>query len=216
MNEKQPENPFIGRHEWNDRYMNMAKAVRNWQLAFLLSMLLALGLFLELIRLNHSSRIQPLAVETCQGVPTKILPVSNKLPHPEALVNYALSQFIINARTIIADTQAQKTLLNKVYAYSADKTIAFLHDYYHENNPFNLSSNYTTQINIINTLAISEHTWQVTWDERTQGLNTGDTTQRYIANLSFRFGKINERFIEDNPFGIYITALSWAQLPIKK
>lgn len=203
------------RREWNDRYMNMAKAIRNWQLAFLLSMIIALGLLLQTIRLSGDSRIQPLAVETCQGIPKNILPITTKLPNNDRLITFALSQFIINARTIIADANAQKALLNKVYAYSADKTISFLHDYYRENNPFTLSAQYTTRINIILALPISEHSWQVTWNETQSRGATGENSTRYVATLTYHFGKVNERFMQDNPFGIYVTAISWSQIPSK-
>lgn len=210
-------NPHINfseaRFEWNDRYMNMTKAIRNWQLAFLLSMIATLGLLLQTIRLSSDSHIQPLAIETCQGIPKNIVPITTKLPHNDRLVSFALSQFIINARTITADTPAQKNLLNKVYAYSADQTIGFLHDYYRTNNPFNISAQYTTRINIIHAIPISEHTWQVTWNEtQTRGISNENST-RYIATLTYHFGAVNERFMQDNPFGIYITAISWSQIP---
>jgi type IV secretion system protein TrbF len=209
-------NPYINfaaaRCEWNDRYMNMAKATRNWQIAFLLSMVLALGLLLQTIHLSTHSRIQPLAVETCQGVPKSILPITTKLPNSDRLITFALSQFILNARTIIADSNAQKTLLNKVYAYSADKTITFLHDYYRINNPFNLSALYITRINIIHALPISEQTWQITWDEIQFRGSGSENSARYVATLTYHFGKVSERFVQDNPFGIYVTAISWSQI----
>lgn len=218
--EKNAANPYIegiaGRREWNDRYMNMSKAIRNWQLAFGFTMLLAIGLLIQVIRLSSESRIQPFVVETCQGNPLKIAPVTANLPNEDRLLNFAMSQFVINSRTIISDTEAQKSLLNKVYAYSADKTIAFLHDYYAINNPFDLSAKYTTQINIINAMPISAHTWQVTWDEIQKGNNTSNTMSRYIATLSYRFGEVNPKFINENPFGIYITTVSWSQIPMMK
>ena len=212
-------NPYaggmMGRQEWNDRYMNMSKAIRNWQLAFLLAMLLAIGLLIQMIRLSSESRIQPFVVETCRGNPLKIAPITANLPNEDRLLNFAMSQFIINARTVITDNEAQKTLLNKVYAYSADKTISFLHDYYAANNPFSLSAKYTTQISIISAMPISAHTWQVTWDEAQRGNGASSAINRHVATLSYRFGEVNPKFINENPFGIYMTAVSWSQIPMK-
>jgi type IV secretory pathway TrbF-like protein len=212
-------NPYLNTHvaqrEWNDRYMNMAKAIRNWQLAFLLSMIVALGLLLHTMHLGNNSHIQPLAIETCQGIPKNILPLTSKFPSNDRLISFTLTQFIINARTIIADSNAQKILLDKVYAYSADKTITFLHDYYRANNPFNLSAQYTTQINIIHVVPISKQTWQVTWDETQSRGSSNENSTRYLATLTYHFGKVNARFMQDNPFGIYVTALSWSQIPSK-
>lgn len=210
-------NPYIaglaGRLEWNDRYGTMARSIRHWQWAFFAMALVTVGLMIPIIYVNTQTKIQPVVVETCQGNPLKIMPITTNLPGEEQLLRFAITQFIINARTIIADTDAQKSLLNKVYAFSADNTISFLHGYYQTHNPFELSSQYTTHIQIIHAMPISAHTWQVTWDETQIGnAIISHEASRYVATVTYRLGAVNPKFMNDNPFGIYLTALSWSQI----
>lgn len=213
------QNPYVmgaqGRQEWNDRYFNLSKAIRHWQTAFASIVMLTIIMILIIAKMSMQSRIQPVVVETSQGMPVAILPVTGTLTNSVTLVNFAINQFIINARTIVADTQAQKTMLDKVYAYSAENTLSFLHDYYQKNNPFELAAQHTLQVSIINTTQISANTWQVTWDE-TQKNSNGDNAAnvtRWMANVTYRLGEVNAAHLTENPFGIYITQVSWSPLP---
>lgn len=210
------QNPYVrgaeGRKEWNDRYENMKKSTSTWQKAFFCSMAISLIFALIIVKMAGESRVQPFVVETNKGLPYAVKPLVAMSSHDAHLVNFALNQFIMNARTIINDAQAQKTLLNKVYAYSANNTMSFLHDYYQKNNPFDLSEHTTVTVNIINSLPLSKDTWQITWDETKQGANASILgVTRWMANLTYKFGEVNQRFITDNPFGFYVINVSWSQ-----
>lgn len=211
------QNPYVtgseGRKEWNDRYMNMSESIRHWQQAFFSAMVVVILFATIVARIATESRVQPFVVETNHGMPYAIQSMRSLSPHDQQLINFAVNQFIVNARTIVSDEQAQKTLLNKVYAFSANNTLGFLHDYYEGNNPFNLASQYTVTVNIVNSLPISHDTWQITWDETKRSTN-GDNVlgvTRWMANVTYQFGDVNPRFITDNPFGLYITQVSWSQ-----
>lgn len=213
-------NPYIkgaeGRKEWNDRYMNMSKAIRNWQIMSLCLMGIVILFAVMMTKMASESRVEPFVVETNNGMPYAIKPMSSLSTQDQRLINFAINQFIINARTVINDTQAQKVLLNKVYAFSANNTINTLHDYYDKNNPFTVASQYSVSINIINSLPISHDTWQVVWDETKRAVNSGASleTTRWMANVSYKFGDVNAKFAMDNPFGLYITQVSWSQSQI--
>jgi type IV secretion system protein VirB5 len=174
----------------------LSLAVRNWQLAFAVMSTIAVLLTFGIIRSAMQTKVQPFVVETCNNVPSNI------------------EQFIINARTIISDPQAEKTLLNKVYAYSADNTLTFLRDYYEKNNPLVLSTQYTILVSNINPMKLSPNTWQITWEETKQNTSGGLMEKsRWMAMLTYRMGDVNPKFITDNPFGIYVTEVSWSQVP---
>lgn len=211
------QNPYIkgaeGRQEWNDRYMNMAKAIRNWQMAFAVVAALAFVLILIVAKLATESKIKPYVVETNKGVPYAIHPVTGVSDKDQLLVNYAINQFVINARTIIDDTAAEKALLDKVYAYSAGNTMSFLQDYYAKNNPFDLAGDFSASVNIINALPIGNHTWQVIWEETKRSSSGGNVigTTRWVGHFTYQFTDVNPDHITDNPFGIYITDVSWSK-----
>jgi type IV secretion system protein VirB5 len=212
-----PQNPYVkgaeGRKEWNDRYENMKKSIGAWQKAFFCSIAISIIFAIVTAKMASESRVQPFVVETNNGMPYAVKPMEAISSQDQRLINFTINQFIINARTIVNDTEAEKVLLNKVYAYSANNTISFLHDYYQKNNPFDLSGQYTVTVNIVNSLPISRDTWQITWDETKRSANGGNIlgTTRWMANMTYKFGDVNQRFITDNPFGLYVTQVSWSK-----
>ncbi len=218
-NKSNPSNPYtsdaLGKKEWNDRYMNMAIAIRNWQIAFFVSIVMSLVLALVVGKIATESHVQPYVIQTNNGMPLNIesmLELSSK--DKQTLAYYAVSQFIENARTVITDNDAQKTLVNKVYAYAADDSLNYLKDFYESNNPLLINSKYTVSVNNVTPMLLSNNTWQVTWDETKRDITSGEviSTSRYLANLSYQFGNVNSKFITENPFGLYITQMSWSQV----
>jgi len=211
------ENPYTkgseGRKEWNDRYSNLQQSSRYWQRAFFCSILINIIFALVIAKIATQSQIKPFIVETNRGMPYAISALRNVSTSDPRIINFAVNQYIINARSIIHDTTAEKSLLNKVYAFSADQAIPFLQDYYQKNDPFRLSAHYTVAVQIINSFPLSPHTWQVTWDE-TQYSRLDHhilNVTRWVAQLTHQFGKINPNFINDNPFGLYITHITWSK-----
>ena len=213
------ENPVTeGRKEWNDRYMNMAKAIKNWQIALLISMITTILLALVVARLATESRVQPFVVETNQGMPYAIQTLNSTsfdVKNNEKIINFAANQFIVNSRTVLNDPDGEKILLNKVYAFAADNAIPYLHDYYQHQNPITESLQNTIEVNIINSMPLGKNTWQVVWDEIKRNKDgSTDSTTRWMANLTYQFGQVKTRYMNDNPFGLYITQISWSQSAI--
>lgn len=211
------QNPYVlgasGKRAWDDRYMNMSLSVRNWQWAFGAAMLILLITVIAMVKMSMASKVQPFVVETSQGMPVAIKAMSAISNKDQALINFAINQFIINARSIIGDAQAEKSMLDKVYAYSANNTIPFLTEYWQVNDPFKLASEYTVAVNIVHALPISKNTWQVTWDEVKRSASSGEmlSTTRWTADLTYQLGDVDPEHIDDNPFGLYVTQLSWTQ-----
>lgn len=212
------QNPYLdrtcGRKIWNDRYMNLSKARRHWQGAFFVLSLITLILLINIFTLSTQSKIKPVVVELNKGLPVGILPVSDNIPGRDKLTEFAINQFITNARTILSDSEAEKLLLTKTYAFSAEETLNFLRDYYNEHNPFERAGSSTVQVVILNSLKIGNQTWQVTWDE-VEKSKVGEATlnqARYMATLTTQQGEPSPKFLQENPFGIYITHLAWSKI----
>jgi type IV secretion system protein TrbF len=212
-------NPFVsgaaGRQEWNDRYENLAKKIWDWKRACLGALAVSFVLAVGLIHVASQSKIQPFAVEVNNGIPIAIKSMeAMQGSQQKVLVQYALTQFITHARTILNDPVGEKKILDKVYAYSADQTLLFLRHYYEKHNPFEGASQYTVSVKVINALELSHNTYQLTWDETKRGVNDGGIVEvtRWEANITYKFGEINQNFINDNPWGLYVTQLSWSQV----
>ncbi len=212
------ENPYVngseGRKEWNDRYHTMQKSSRLWQWAFFCSLLINFIFSLVLAKLATQSQLKPFIVETNHGMPYAVSILRDSSPASDPrIINFAMNQYILNTRTLIHDTAAEKNLLDKVYAFSANQSIHFLNDYYQKNDPFRLSAHYSVTVQIVSSLPLSSHTWQVTWDETRVSRRDDQviSVTRWVGLLTYQFGKINPRFINENPFGVYITHIAWSQ-----
>lgn len=211
------ENPYVagapGRREWNDRYFNMSNAIKQWQIAFYGMLGLVVIFAFLMVREANKVKVQPFVVEMNQGMPVAIQDMSEGDPNDKKIILFALEQFIVNARSIVSDETAEKAMLNKVYAYAADGTVSFLNDYYKENDPFQESNTHTTSIDIVNTLKVGDNTYQITWDESMRDANTGTMMgkARYIGEVTYKMGEVDKRFVKDNPFGLYVSQLSWSE-----
>lgn len=208
-------NPYLnsGMRAFNDRYENLALSRQQWQMAAFVAMAITLLLGILLFKMIGKSSVEPFVVETNQGQPYAILTSNADNLNDPKLINYAVNQFIINARTIVSDTNAQKTLLDNVYAYSAGNTLTFLRNYYDAHNPYLIAKQNNVSVSIVTSMPISEKIWQITWDETTQGQDgMPPTITRWMANLQIAYGPVNPHFMTSNPFGLYVTQISWSPL----
>lgn len=210
-------NPFLigaaGKKEWNDRYGVMSDAIKNWQRVTYICLLLVIVFSGLVIKLSLATKIQPFVVETHDGVPYAMKPMKSISAQDQRLIGFALNQFIINARSILSDVEAEKSTLNKVYAFSSGPTLQFLHDHYQNQDPFEQAEKQTVSINIIHTLPVSKNTWQITWDEVSHARDSGQLLEmtRWVAQVTYQLGEVNPKFINENPFGIYISNINWSQ-----
>lgn len=214
---KSVENPYTagapGRKEWNDRYFNMANAIKQWQIAFYAMLGLVVVFAFLMVREANKVKVEPFVVEMNDNVPIAIKDMSEGDPNDKRIILFALEQFVVNARSILSDETAEKAMLAKTYAYAADNAVAFLDEHYKENNPFDIAANYTTSVDIVNTLQVGDNTYQITWDEVSRSNSNGAVINktRWIGEVTYRMGDVDKRFIKDNPFGLYVSQLSWSQ-----
>lgn len=210
-------NPFVGdkgRLEWSDRYGNMAKIIRGWQGAFGVAMAAVIVLTVVNAKLSTQTNIQPFAVELNQGVPVAIAPMSQMNLSDPQIVHFFIEHFIADARTVVSDVEAEKNLLNSVYAFAADQTLPFLKEYYVMNNPLKRAQTMTVNVHVINVLPLSNKMCQVMWEEVARNVINGDeiSKTRWMANITYqKTGKVDAKMAKDNPFGLYITNLTWSQ-----
>lgn len=214
-------NPYLkdseGRREWNDRYGTMRQSIRLWQFAFFSALMTIAVLGGVLGYIATTSKVQPFVVETHEGIPYAVSSMQSNSIHDQRLINFAINQFILNARTIVQDPSAQKALLDKVYAYAANQTLPFLHDYYQLHQPFEIAKHSTVNVSIVSSLPMGSHLWQIMWDETMHNTVEGNPSKvtRWMANVTYQLGEVNPHFINANPFGLYITQLTWTPMNVQ-
>ena len=211
-------NPYVagaeGRAIWNDRYENLSESVRWWRGAFVGAIGVCLALTLAVVKMAVSSRVEPFVVETHQGAPIAIRALNGTMAaQDQRLINFALDQFILNTRTVLSDAKAQATILDNAYAYAADGALQTLSEWFKTHNPYDIAKRQTVSVNIINAMPLSQNTWQLMWDEtvKDNGEETAPLTTRWMANVTYRMGEVNPKFMNQNPFGLYVTSVTWSK-----
>src|SRR6266446_3918962 len=161
-------NPYVeARREWNDRYLDLARARRWWQLAAVAELALVGVLAGGLVALSLQHKTVPYVVEVdALGAATAVKPADAAgRPTDERVVRYQLAAFVRGARA------AMKRGLDHVYAYARGSARVFLDDHYRANNPFEIAKTYTVLPAVASLLQLSERSWQVRWSEEHRGLD---------------------------------------------
>src|SRR5438445_991846 len=118
-------NPYVeARREWNDRYLDLARARRWWQLAAVAELALVGVLAGGLVALSLQHKTVPYIVEVdALGAATAVKPAdASGRPTDERVVRYQLAAFVRAARPVMTDRAAMKRGLDHAYAYTRGPT----------------------------------------------------------------------------------------------
>jgi type IV secretion system protein VirB5 len=208
-------NPYIAaRREWNFMYGDIIKAKHNWQQVALLLLMIQGVSLIGLITLALEKRFVPYVVRVDNLGNTnftEFLTVKNTVS--PLIINAMLRRYVVAARSVIADSVAEKQALDFVYGVTKGAAHTVLDHFYHTQNPFERVKEETLEVIVNAVLPKSAQTWQIDWTELHHDLK-GDVTQQSHFEGLFTIAQhipTNTEEININPLGLYVTALSWAE-----
>ena len=213
------ENPF-GRvkAEWNEVFASAIIAQRNWQIVALLELAVILVLGVGLILSLSQSKVVPYIVEVDQlGRAAAVAPAVQAKVTDDRVIRAHLYRFIELARSIITDSQAMRKSLGEAYRMVTPTVKRnFLDDYYRNNNPFELATQLSRQVVPLAFLKQSDNTFILEWKEIDRDLaNKAIVETHWKALMTIaQMPPDSQRKMEldpSNPFGIFITSLSWSK-----
>src|SRR5215469_16755690 len=160
------------RREWRDRYSDLAAGKRNWQCA-------ALGFFLIAVMTSAAAIIQvrqvkriPYLVQMGPGgaIVTTIPQLSpSSAAIPLSRIELAtVAEFIRDARTVIADSAGEDSLLLWVKAHARGPADRFLGSYFGDgiHNPDLIAKEHSVAVTVTSLVPIGPHSYQVRFVER--------------------------------------------------
>jgi len=203
-------NPYLNaRREWDERYGDAVARARNWRLVAFGSLIVAGIAVAGITYIGAQSKIKPYVV----AIDKMGNPVAMAQPSTGAvsqrIVTAQIANWIWNARTVLGDAAAQRTLIARVYAMAGPEAANFLNAYYKQNPPF---GDFAVAVTITSVLPISKDTWQVGWDEIRTVHGMVRAPVHWKANIT---AGIDPRLADstqvmlDNPLGVYVRSLSW-------
>lgn len=206
------------RHEWDERMGSAISMANNWRLVALTSMLITLVAVAGVIYIGSQSKIQPYAVSIKNGEATAIGKIQ-QLPATQqhALHVKALTDFVINVRSVLADVEAQKRLIIRAYNRLMPDTPALtsVDSYFKKNNIFERAQTELVTINVTSVLPLSDNTYQVEWTESITPRkgNALPYTTRYKATMNtVTVLPNNEKALFQNPLGFFVNTFNYVKL----
>src|SRR5207247_4145396 len=125
-------NPYVeARREWNDRYLDLVRARRWWQVAAVSELALVATLGGGLVALSLQHKTVPYVVEVDSlgaAVAVKLADAAGR-PTDERIVRYQLVAFIRGARAGMTDRTAMKRSFEQVYAYARGPASLFVDEH---------------------------------------------------------------------------------------
>ena len=202
------------RQEWDDRYADLARGKRNWQLTACALLVAHLVTSSALAWLATQSRVQPYVVEVDrQGQAVAIGPAEALADPEERLLRFQLGLYIHDLRGVLADAAAQRRVLDRAYGHTRGPAIAFLNRHFREHNPFERARRQRVAVQLRSLLPLSEDSWQVQWDEISQtpdGREGESTSWQAILTVEIDPPTSTARLLE-NPLGLFVTEIHWTQ-----
>jgi type IV secretion system protein VirB5 len=136
----------------------------------------------------------------------------------EDMKRAALSDWVMNFRTVTSDSIAQRAAIEKVYSMisSGSSAQTLVSDFYRGNPPQIRAQTQTVHIEVNSVLATSGKTCEVEWRETTRDLQGNVVSeQRWKGVFTFVISASppnDERLTRLNPLGLYVTQATWSKV----
>lgn len=203
--------PYLSaRREWDERYGDAIARAYSWRLAAFASLAVAATAVLGVLYIGAQPKIEPYVVALDKlGEPIAFAHPATGSAVSQRILEAQVASWVWDARTVLSDAAAQKTLLRKVYAMAGADAAAFLNRYYSEHPPF---GDFSVAVTVTSVLPTSRDTWQVSWDEERsehgQALPRTHWKGQITTGMDLKLAE-SPRVLLDNPLGIFVRALAW-------
>jgi type IV secretion system protein TrbF len=130
----------------------------------------------------------------------------------EAVIRFEVARFITDARSVLADSAAEKAALHRVYDMAREGAAATLPSWYRDHPPFAIAGKETVQATVDLVLHEPGGAYEVRWTETTRNLN-GDqlSLAHWRALLEVQLMAPDPERILSNPIGLYVTQIDWSE-----
>jgi type IV secretion system protein TrbF len=210
--------PYLAaRREWDERYGSLITRARNWRLAAVLALAVALVATCGLIALSTKAKVVPYVVAIDNlGRVLAAGPADQASRADDRLKRAALFQWMSDLRTVTTDGVAQRKAIDRVYSMIANGSPAQVEigDFYRNDPPFDRAQKRTVEVDVKAVFPVSDRTYQVEWTEIVRGLSGQIESQdNWKGSVTIAISPPNdERLIRVNPLGIYVTNVSWSKV----
>ena len=207
-------NPYLNaRQEWLERYGSYINRAAQWRMAaFIALMLLGGSIMGNVIQANQVKAI-PYIIEVDKlGKAAVTARADQASAAPLRLVQAEIAACITDWRTVTADIELQKQMIQRLSFFVAGSAKGVLKEWFTANNPYEIAkSGKLVHVEIKSLpLPVSSTSYRVEWTETVRA-HTGVALEShtYEATVSVQINPpTSEAVLLRNPGGVYITSLS--------
>ena len=215
------DNPYtVARAEYGDRYGSAVKDVARWRQISILLVFLCFAFGGTMMWMAAQNKVIPYIVQIDkQGYAVTIKSSEQGSVADTRVIIATLGRFFMNFKTIVADTPAQRQMVDNVYAYLARNSSAeaVVSNHYREHNPYAAAQDKrqpTMQVEVRSVVRSGkdDKSWQILWTEEKleHGFVVSKTEWRAIVSIAVSPVRELEEVLK-NPLEIYITEINMAQ-----
>lgn len=207
-------NPYLNaRQEWLERYGSYINRAAQWRLtAFIALMLLGGSIMGNVIQANQVKAI-PYIIEVDKlGKAAVTARADQASAAPLRLIQAEIAACIADWRTVTADIELQKQMIQRLSYFVAGSAKGVLKEWFTTNNPYEIAKSGKLVHVAIKSLPlpVSANSYRVEWTETTRA-HTGVALEShtYEATVSVQINPpTSEAVLLRNPGGVYITSLT--------
>ena len=207
-------NPYLaGREEWLERYGSYINRAAQWRsMAFICLLFLGVSIAGNIFQAMQVKAI-PYIVEVDKlGKAAVAHRAEQAGPAPVRLIQADIASFITDWRTVTADIELQKQMIQRLSFFVAGSAKGVLKEWFAQNNPYEIAkANKLVHVEIKSLpLPVSADSWRVEWTEIVRShAGVALETRSYEATVTILIKPpTSEAVMLQNPGGVYITSLS--------
>ncbi|WP_022660078.1 type IV secretion system protein [Desulfovibrio desulfuricans] len=206
--------PYLnGREEWLERYGSYISWATQWRMvAFFCLILTGISITGNVIQARQVKTVPYIIEVDNLGKSSVVARADAASATPQRLIQAEIAACISNWRTVTADVELQKKMIDRLSFFMAGSAKGVLRQWYEANNPYEIAK--TGKLVHVEVkglpLPVSSDSYRVEWVETVRS-HAGVTLDTYTYEATVTV-QINPPTVDAvllrNPGGVYITALS--------
>ncbi len=212
------DNPYLNaKEEWLERYGTYIKQAQNWRFFAMFALLLALASLGGNIMQAYQVKVVPYIVEVDKlGRFNVVNRAENIQSTPEKLIQSVIGSVISDWRTVTADIELQKNMVERLSYFFAGSAQGVLKEWFTKNNPYEIAkTGKLVHVELKSLpLKLTKNSYRIEWTETVRNHSgVTITSEKFEATVTVQVSPpSNEQTLIINPVGVYITALSSAKI----
>ena len=198
---------------WDERLGSARVQARNWRLAALgligLAVLLSTTLAITIAR----SGIVPYVVEVDRlGEVRAVGPAIEPYRPSDAQIAHFLARFIENVRSLSIDPVVVRANWLRAYDFVTDRGAQTLNDYAREADPFGKIGARTATVEVISVVRASGDSFEIRWKESTYENGAVAKVERFTGVVTVILkSPTTPEALRKNPLGLFVHSLNWSR-----